>query len=64
LTFGPPVVASLHRHHPSCFLDVHLAVERPEEYIPHLKEAGASQVLFHPEPLPGGLNKAAALVSA
>lgn len=54
LTFGPTVVASLRRHHPSVFLDVHLAVDNPHEYVDALKEAGASQVLFHPEALAGG----------
>ena len=59
LTFGPPVIASLRRHHPSVFLDVHLAVDNPHEYVDALKEAGASQVLFHPEALAGGSNEGA-----
>ncbi|CAN0289058.1 unnamed protein product, partial [Laminaria digitata] len=61
LTFGPPVIASLRRRHPSVFLDVHLAVNNPEEYIDALKDAGASQMLFHPEALAGGGNEAAGL---
>ena len=41
------------------FLDVHLAVNNPHEYVDPLKEAGASQVLFHPEALSGGDDEAA-----
>ncbi|CAM9684908.1 unnamed protein product [Choristocarpus tenellus] len=63
LTLGPAVVASLHRHHPMCFLDVHLAVENPGEYVNDLGEAGASQVLFHMEALTGGLNEAVQLAT-
>ncbi|CAM9243226.1 unnamed protein product [Scytosiphon promiscuus] len=54
LTFGPPVVASLRRRHPSVFLDVHLAVNNPHEYVDSLRLAGASQVLFHPEAMGQG----------
>ncbi|CAN0460642.1 unnamed protein product, partial [Hapterophycus canaliculatus] len=54
LTFGPPVVASLRRRHPSVFLDVHLAVNNPHEYVDALRLAGASQVLFHPEAVAEG----------
>ncbi|KAG5180553.1 hypothetical protein JKP88DRAFT_258094 [Tribonema minus] len=49
LTFGPPVVRSLRRRLPQLFIDVHLAVENPGEYIAQLAAAGASQVLFHVE---------------
>eukprot|EP00904_Undaria_pinnatifida_P010503 jgi/Undpi1/6583/HiC_scaffold_20.g09062.m1 len=63
LTFGPPVVASLRRRHPSVFLDVHLAVNNPGEYVDALKDAGASQVLFHPEAVPDGGKEASRLAT-
>ena len=62
LTFGPPVVASLRRRHPSVFLDVHLAVDSPHEYVDSLKDAGASQVLFHPEAMACDPQRASELV--
>ncbi|CAM9282723.1 unnamed protein product, partial [Ectocarpus sp. 4 AP-2014] len=64
LTFGPPVVASLRRRHPSVFLDVHLAVENPHEYVDALKDAGTSQVLFHPEAVAEGGDMDAASLAA
>lgn len=63
LTFGPPVVASVRRRHPEAFLDVHLAVDNPHEYVDALKAAGASQILFHPEAMTSGTNQASELVS-
>ena len=63
LTFGPMVVASLRRRYPSVFLDVHLAVEAPHEYVDILKDAGANQVLFHPQAVGDDPQRASQLVS-
>jgi ribulose-phosphate 3-epimerase len=48
ISIGLPVVASLHKatHLP---LEVHLMIERPEEYIERFVQAGASRVLIHQE---------------
>ncbi|EAX88315.1 hypothetical protein TVAG_158280 [Trichomonas vaginalis G3] len=48
LTIGAPVVASL-RKHTTSFLDVHLMVEYPEQYIEPMAKAGADQFTFHIE---------------
>jgi ribulose-phosphate 3-epimerase len=48
LTFGAPVIRALRRitDRP---IDVHLMVERPEQYIADYADAGASVFTFHPE---------------
>jgi ribulose-phosphate 3-epimerase len=48
LTMGIPVVASLHKA-TRLPLDVHLMIERPEEYIEGFVRAGANRVLVHQE---------------
>ncbi len=48
LTFGAPLIRALRRltDRP---LDVHLMVQRPEEYIAEYADAGANVFTFHPE---------------
>ena len=48
LTIGPQVVSSL-RPVTALPLDVHLMIERPQEYIPIFVKAGADRVTFHAE---------------
>lgn len=48
LTIGPPVVKSL-RKHTDAFLDCHLCVLNPQNYVKDLSAAGASQFTFHIE---------------
>lgn len=48
ITIGPPVVASL-RKVSSVPLDCHLMIERPDEFIPALAEAGADWISVHQE---------------
>jgi ribulose-phosphate 3-epimerase len=48
LTFGAPVVRALRRI-TDLPLDVHLMVERPEQYLAEFAQAGASVFTFHPE---------------
>lgn len=48
LTFGPQVVASLNKS-TSLFLDVHLMMYNPFEYIEKFVSAGADQLTFHIE---------------
>ena len=49
ISIGPFVVASLRQHDPRVFLDCHLMVSQPEQWIPAFAKAGASQVTFHVE---------------
>ena len=48
LTFGVPVIRAL-RKLTDRPIDVHLMVERPEQYIDDYAGAGASVFTFHPE---------------
>lgn len=48
LTIGPPVVAAL-RKHTDLFLDVHLMVTDPGQWVDALATAGANGVTFHVE---------------
>ena len=48
ISIGVPVVASLHKA-TRLPLDVHLMIERPEEYIERFAAAGANRVLIHQE---------------
>jgi ribulose-phosphate 3-epimerase len=48
LTVGVPVLASLRKATPLP-LDVHLMIERPEEFIGAFAEAGANRILVHQE---------------
>jgi len=49
LTMGQDMIRALRRHLPEAFLDVHLMVERPAEYIDSFADAGASHFTFHLE---------------
>lgn len=48
LTFGAPVIRAIRRI-TDCPIDVHLMVERPEQYIDDYAAAGANVFTFHPE---------------
>ncbi len=48
ITFGPPVIASL-RAHCEALVDVHLMIERPEEYVQSFVDAGADIITFQIE---------------
>lgn len=48
ITFGPKVVASL-KQQTRFQLDVHLMIERVDEYIPVFAEAGADTIIIHQE---------------
>ena len=48
LTFGAPVVKSLSKH-TAGFMDCHLMVTNPEDYVGPLADAGAGMFTFHVE---------------
>lgn len=48
LTWGAPVVASL-RKHTDAFLDCHLMVSRPSQWIDDIAKAGGNMYTFHLE---------------
>ncbi len=48
ITFGPLVVSAL-RPHTNLYLDVHLMVSRPEDWIDPFIEAGADGITLHAE---------------
>lgn len=49
LTFGPGFVAALRREFPTAFLDVHLMVDAPEDFVDSFAQAGASLLTVHVE---------------
>lgn len=49
LSFGPPVIASLHKAVPEAVIDCHLMVTEPAKWVVPLKEAGATSLTFHLE---------------
>ena len=49
ISFGVPVLASLHRGIPSAFFDVHLMISHPLAYVDAFAGAGAGLINFHLE---------------
>lgn len=49
ISFGVPVLASLHKALPQAFYDVHLMISHPLDYIGPFAKAGASLITFHLE---------------
>ena len=49
ISFGVPVLASLHRGMPSACFDVHLMISHPLAYVDAFAKAGADLVNFHLE---------------
>jgi len=49
LTLGAPIVESLHKHGGGWFLDCHLMVTNPQDYVQPFAKAGASMFTFHVE---------------
>lgn len=52
LSFGPPVLASLHRALPDVFYDTHLMLSEPARYVQATAKAGADLITFHIEAMP------------
>ncbi|MCC7145277.1 MAG: ribulose-phosphate 3-epimerase [Phycisphaeraceae bacterium] len=49
LTMGQDMIRALRKEFPKVFLDVHLMVERPGDYLESFAQAGASMFTFHAE---------------
>eukprot|EP00591_Stephanopyxis_turris_P010182 CAMPEP_0195514748 /NCGR_PEP_ID=MMETSP0794_2-20130614/6043_1 /TAXON_ID=515487 /ORGANISM="Stephanopyxis turris, Strain CCMP 815" /LENGTH=224 /DNA_ID=CAMNT_0040643057 /DNA_START=43 /DNA_END=717 /DNA_ORIENTATION=- len=49
LSFGPPVIASLRKANKEAFLDCHLMVSNPKDWVKPLGKAGANLFTFHIE---------------
>lgn len=48
-TFGPATVASIRKHFPDFYLDVHLMIEEPQRFVKTYLDAGANLITFHVE---------------
>ena len=53
LTMGPGTVASLRHHYPDTYLDVHLMLVHPGDFIDAFAEAGADNLSVHIEAMTG-----------
>ncbi|QDU72665.1 ribulose-phosphate 3-epimerase [Mucisphaera calidilacus] len=65
LTMGVDMIRGVRRHLPDTYLDVHLMVERPGDYVEDYAAAGANMLTFHVEvcePLVSGGIKAKDLI--
>ncbi len=51
LTMGPALVAKLRKALPDAFLDVHVMVNDPQQYIAPFADAGTDHFTFHIEPV-------------
>lgn len=49
MTLGAPIVKSLRKNLPDAFLDCHLMVSNPKQWVPDFAKAGASLYSFHLE---------------
>ena len=47
ISFGVPVLQSLHKALPEAFFDVHLMIRRPLDYVEAFVKAGAGCITFH-----------------
>lgn len=49
ITFGAPVIACLQKHVPDAFVDCHMMVAKPSQWVEDIAKAGASRYTFHLE---------------
>ncbi len=52
ISYGPDVVAAVRRAAPEAFLDVHLMIENPDQFIEAFSDAGADLISVHYETCP------------
>ena len=55
ISYGAPVLESLHAALPDAFSDVHLMISDPARYAPDFARAGAGLITFHLEAVPGAV---------
>ena len=53
LTLGAPIVKALRKHTPAAFLDIHMMVANPDQWVDDFAKAGASSYTFHIESMGG-----------
>lgn len=63
ISFGVPVLKSLHKEMPDALFDVHLMITNPLDYVHAFAEAGANLINFHLESQSGPLETIAAIRS-
>ena len=51
ISWGAPVVASLHKQVPDAFLDCHMMVSKPSQWVGDIAKAGGNRYTFHLEAL-------------
>ncbi len=49
ISFGPGVIKQIRKKYPEFILDCHLMVDKPENIIDSILDAGADIITFHPE---------------
>lgn len=52
ISYGPGIVSSVRQTVPDAFLDVHLMIENPDQYIEDFADAGADLISVHYEACP------------
>lgn len=57
ISYGAPVLRSLHAALPDAFYDVHLMIDDPARYAPDFARAGAGLITFHLEAVPGTVSQ-------
>ena len=50
ISYGPAFVQHVRRSVPEAFLDVHLMIERPDQYLQDFIDAGVNNITIHLEP--------------
>ena len=64
ISFGVPVLKSLHKGMPAAFYDVHLMISDPARYAADFARAGASLITFHLEAVPDTAEEVIAAIRA
>jgi len=49
ISFGAPVISSLRKHTPDAYIDIHMMVAKPSQWIGDMAKAGGSRYTFHLE---------------
>ena len=63
LTLGAPIVKALRRHAAAAYLDCHMMVSHPAQWVDDFAKAGASSYTFHIEALADAASEALPLIA-